>query len=74
MDDLDEMYCYEDELPCELTDMLFERSIVDGVRLYPWKAVAKQLEAERNILLEYGIGQMKKPKVQEENSCIMCIH
>jgi len=40
------LYCYEDELPCELTSELFEASFLDGVRLYPWKAVAKQLEAE----------------------------
>ena len=39
-------YCYEDELPCELTAELFSKSVVDGVRLYPWRAVAKQLEAD----------------------------
>ena len=45
------LYCYEDELPCELTSELFEASFLDGVRLYPWKAVAKQLEAERDALV-----------------------
>ena len=45
-----EKYCYEDELPCELTSELFASSIVDGVRLYPWKAVAEALKAENERL------------------------
>ena len=46
----DEKYCYEDELPCNITTELFEASIVDGVRLYPWKAVAAALKSENDRL------------------------
>lgn len=29
-------WCFEDELPCDITTRLFDRSkIVDGVRMYP---------------------------------------
>ena len=42
------MYCHEDELPCELTAELYVNSVVDGVRLYPWKHVAMQLKYERD--------------------------
>ena len=49
----DETYCYEDELPCELTAKLFGHSLVDGVRLYPWWAVAAQLKSENEALKEF---------------------
>jgi len=42
----DAKYCYEDELPCDITSELFAASVVNGVRLYPWQAVAKALKAE----------------------------
>ena len=46
------LYCYEDELPCNITDELFSQSFVDGVRLYPWRAVAKELVSQSTSLLD----------------------
>lgn len=44
------IYCYEDELPCHPTSELYAASIVDGVRLYPWPAVAAALKKEKETL------------------------
>lgn len=47
-----EFHCNEDELPCDITDELFAASYVDGVRLYPWPAVAKALKKELDAAKE----------------------
>ena len=56
------LYCYEDELPCKLTMELYKASFVDGVRLYPWNAVAKQLKTEKDAAhyqIERAIAQLE---------------